>query len=144
MFLHRWSKLSQILRMSYCSSCRHYLLPSREISHVKWGGQFPYSILALRKKKDKFCRQCSLARIYHSFGKDIFFTLHQCLHWAPHKIPLWNSVLQKLASTSLKPHLLSMKAYNSFNMDTINDIHYFIQLQTAALRLFTFGRTVAK
>lgn len=144
MFLHRWSKLSQILHMSYCSSCRHYQLPSREISHVKWGGQFPYSILALRKKKGRVLSSVLSDKNISLFWKGHFFTLHQCLKWAPHKIPLWNSVLQKLASTSLKPHLLPMKACDSFNMDTINKIHYFIQLQTTALRLFIFGRTVAK
>lgn len=47
MSLPRWSKLSQTLHMSCCSSCRHSPLPSRGISHGRGGDRFPCSILAL-------------------------------------------------------------------------------------------------
>lgn len=162
MFLHRWSKLLQILRMSYCSSCRHYLLPSREISRVKWGDRFPYSILALRNRVRKVWSQCSLTRIYlrsSPFSKELLnMTVKVCIGQFTYTIPFWSSVLEKLASTLLKPivayviilyyyHciLISMKAYSSFNVHTTNDIHYFfVQLQIAALRLLTFRGTMAR
>lgn len=149
MFLDRWSKLSQILHMSYCSSCRHYLLPSREISHVKWGDRFPYSILALRNTVRKGCQWALLRpRIYlwaSAFWKELFnMTVKVCIWQVTYTILFWSSVLKKLASTLLKPHLVSMEAYSSFNIHTTNDVHYFVQLQTAALRLLTFGETVAR
>lgn len=164
MFLHRWSKLLQILRMSYCSSCRHYLLPSREISHVKWGDRFPYSILALRNRVRKvWSQQCSLTRIYlrsSPFSKELLnMTVKVCIGQFTYTIPFWSSVLEKLASMLLKPivayviilyyyyHpiLIPMEAYSSFSVHTTNDIHYFfVQLQITAFRLLTFGGTMAR
>lgn len=98
MFLHRWSILSQILHMSYCSSCRHYLLPSREISHVKGGDRFPYSILALKNGIRKVCsQQYSLTRTYlwaSPFWKEHFnMTVKICIEQFTYIILFSSSVL---------------------------------------------------
>lgn len=147
MFLHRWSKLSQILHMSYCSSCRHYLLPSRGISRVKWGDRFPYSIPALRNAIRKVCSQQRSLITYlwaSPFWKQHFnVTVEICIEQFTYII-LFLKFRLKLASL-LKPHLLSMDAYSLYNVYTTDDTHYsFVQLQSAALRLLTLGGAMAR
>ena len=129
MFLHRWSKLSQILRMSYCSSCRRYLLPSREICHVKWGDRFPCSILALGNRVRKvWSWWYSLTRTYlweSSFWNELFnMTVEVCIGQFTHTILFWSSVLEKLAPMLLKSHFISAEAYSPSNVCTTDEIAY--------------------
>lgn len=99
MFLHRWSKLSQILRMFYCSSCRPSLLPSREISRVRWGDRFPCSILALGNRGREVWSRSAHGQENTSehlpFARR-FYRVSHSLNWAAHTNNAALKVSQKL------------------------------------------------